>query len=72
MTSTKLHLPQAWLAVSDDRAARETGGFFYHQRPADMHKRVDLHDLQELVALKEGAVAAASILRAYVGRQLGG
>jgi NAD(P)-dependent dehydrogenase (short-subunit alcohol dehydrogenase family) len=26
---------QAWLAVSDDPAARTTGGYFYHQRPID-------------------------------------
>jgi NAD(P)-dependent dehydrogenase (short-subunit alcohol dehydrogenase family) len=27
------HLTQVWLAVSDDPAARVTGGYFYHQRP---------------------------------------
>ena len=30
-------LTQAWLAVSDDRAARVTGGYFYHQRPREAH-----------------------------------
>jgi NAD(P)-dependent dehydrogenase (short-subunit alcohol dehydrogenase family) len=30
------HLTQAWLAVSDDPAARVTGGYFYHQRPKQM------------------------------------
>jgi NAD(P)-dependent dehydrogenase (short-subunit alcohol dehydrogenase family) len=31
------HLTQAWLAVSDDSAARVTGNYFYHQRPAKMN-----------------------------------
>jgi NAD(P)-dependent dehydrogenase (short-subunit alcohol dehydrogenase family) len=28
---------QAWLAVSDDPAARVTGSYFYHQRPREVH-----------------------------------
>jgi len=28
---------QAWLAVSDDRAATGTGGYFFHQRPREVH-----------------------------------
>jgi NAD(P)-dependent dehydrogenase (short-subunit alcohol dehydrogenase family) len=28
---------QAWLAVSDERAATVTGGYFYHQRPRTAH-----------------------------------
>lgn len=28
---------QAWLATSDDPEATGTGGYFYHQRPADPH-----------------------------------
>ena len=28
---------QAWLAVSDDRAATGTGGYFFHQRPQEVH-----------------------------------
>lgn len=28
---------QAWLAVSDDPAARVTGQHFYHQKPTDIH-----------------------------------
>jgi NAD(P)-dependent dehydrogenase (short-subunit alcohol dehydrogenase family) len=31
------HRTQAWLAVSDDPAARGTGGYFYHQKPARLH-----------------------------------
>jgi hypothetical protein len=28
---------QAWLAVSDDPAATVTAGYFYHQRPRQVH-----------------------------------
>jgi NAD(P)-dependent dehydrogenase (short-subunit alcohol dehydrogenase family) len=28
---------QAWLAVSDDPAAMVTGGYFFHQRPQEVH-----------------------------------
>jgi NAD(P)-dependent dehydrogenase (short-subunit alcohol dehydrogenase family) len=28
---------QAWLAVSDDPAAKVTGGYFFHQRPREVH-----------------------------------
>ena len=28
---------QAWLAVSDDPAARVTAGYFYHQRPREVN-----------------------------------
>jgi NAD(P)-dependent dehydrogenase (short-subunit alcohol dehydrogenase family) len=31
------HRTQAWLAVSDDPEALETGRYLYHQRPADEH-----------------------------------
>lgn len=31
------HRTQAWLAVSDEAAARGSGGYFYHRRPADVH-----------------------------------
>lgn len=31
------HRTQAWLAVSAEAAARGSGGYFYHQRPADVH-----------------------------------
>jgi NAD(P)-dependent dehydrogenase (short-subunit alcohol dehydrogenase family) len=30
-------LTQAWLAVSDDAAARVSGGYFHHQKPRDVH-----------------------------------
>ena len=32
------HRTQAWLAVSGDPAAQASGGFFYHQRPGDVHR----------------------------------
>ena len=31
------HRTQAWLAVSDEVAALGSGGYFYHQQPADVH-----------------------------------
>jgi NAD(P)-dependent dehydrogenase (short-subunit alcohol dehydrogenase family) len=31
------HRTQVWLAVSDDPAAKGTGGYFYHQKPARLH-----------------------------------
>ena len=41
------HVTQAWLAVSEDAAARVTGGYFYHQKPRRVSaaaSRVDLQD----------------------------
>lgn len=40
------HLTQAWLAVSDDPAARKTGRFLYHQRPAEVHPAAQDPELQ--------------------------
>ena len=31
------HRTQAWLAVSDDPEAQQSGGFFYHLQPNDVH-----------------------------------
>jgi NAD(P)-dependent dehydrogenase (short-subunit alcohol dehydrogenase family) len=45
---------QAWLAVSDDVAARSTGGYFFHQRPSATHPAV--HD----EAVQEGLLAACA------------
>ena len=41
------HLTQAWLAVGDDPAARETGGVFYHQKPTDVHPAAGDPELQD-------------------------
>jgi NAD(P)-dependent dehydrogenase (short-subunit alcohol dehydrogenase family) len=38
---------QAWLAVSDDPAATVTGGYFYHQRPRDVHPATRSAEVQE-------------------------
>jgi NAD(P)-dependent dehydrogenase (short-subunit alcohol dehydrogenase family) len=38
---------QAWLAVSDDSAATVTGGYFFHQRPREVHPAVREVDVQE-------------------------
>jgi NAD(P)-dependent dehydrogenase (short-subunit alcohol dehydrogenase family) len=41
------HRTQAWLAVSDDAAARVTGEFFYHQRRRDVHPAARNPELQD-------------------------
>jgi NAD(P)-dependent dehydrogenase (short-subunit alcohol dehydrogenase family) len=38
---------QAWLAVSDDTAATVTGGYFFHQRPRQVHPAARSVDIQE-------------------------
>jgi NAD(P)-dependent dehydrogenase (short-subunit alcohol dehydrogenase family) len=38
---------QAWLAVSDDPAARVTGQYFYHQAPRQVHPEARNAELQE-------------------------
>ncbi|MFI5347270.1 MAG: SDR family NAD(P)-dependent oxidoreductase [Elusimicrobiota bacterium] len=37
---------QAWLAVSDDAAARATGGYFHHRKPAPMNPVAAREDVQ--------------------------
>jgi NAD(P)-dependent dehydrogenase (short-subunit alcohol dehydrogenase family) len=41
------HRTQAWLAVSDEAAARGSGGYFYHRRPADVHPAARDPELQD-------------------------
>jgi NAD(P)-dependent dehydrogenase (short-subunit alcohol dehydrogenase family) len=41
------HRTQAWLAVSDDADAIETGRYLYHQRPADEHPDIRDPRLQD-------------------------
>jgi NAD(P)-dependent dehydrogenase (short-subunit alcohol dehydrogenase family) len=51
---------QAWLAVSDDKAAKVTGQYFYHQQPRRVHaaaRRTELQD--ELLAYCAGLTATA-------------
>jgi NAD(P)-dependent dehydrogenase (short-subunit alcohol dehydrogenase family) len=38
---------QVWLAVSDDPAATETGGYFFHQQPRGVHPAARMVDVQE-------------------------
>lgn len=38
---------QAWLAVSDNPAATVTGGYFFHQRPREVHPAARSVDIQE-------------------------
>jgi NAD(P)-dependent dehydrogenase (short-subunit alcohol dehydrogenase family) len=41
------HRTQAWLAVSNDRAARVTGRYFYHQRVRDVNPSANDSELQD-------------------------
>jgi NAD(P)-dependent dehydrogenase (short-subunit alcohol dehydrogenase family) len=41
------HRTQAWLAASDDPAARLTGGYFYHLKPRQPHPKTREVGLQE-------------------------
>ena len=41
------HLTQAWLATSDDPAAKVTGGYFYHQQPRRVNPSAQNEELQE-------------------------
>lgn len=41
------HLTQAWLAVSDDAAARGTGGYYYHMKPARVSEAARDEALQD-------------------------
>jgi hypothetical protein len=38
---------QVWLAVSDDPAATVTGGYFFHQRPGEVHPAARTVALQD-------------------------
>ena len=40
---------QAWLAVSEDPAARASGGYFYHQQPQDPHPAVRDVEVQDML-----------------------
>ncbi len=40
-------LTQVWLAVGDEPAARETGGYFYHQRPGNLNPAAQDPELQD-------------------------
>lgn len=44
---SKAHLTQAWLATSDDPAAKVTGGYFYHQQPRRVNPSTQDEQLQE-------------------------
>lgn len=56
---------QAWLAASDEPAATGSGGYFYHQRPAQVHpaaRRTGLQDalLEQCRALSGAALDVAA------------
>lgn len=53
-------LTQAWLAVSDDEAAKKSGGYFFHQHPKATHKAVFAQPFQdELIAYCERLAGVA-------------
>jgi NAD(P)-dependent dehydrogenase (short-subunit alcohol dehydrogenase family) len=44
---SRAHVTQAWLATSDDSAAKVTGGYFYHQQPRRVNPTAQNEELQE-------------------------
>ena len=52
------HVTQAWLAVSDEPAARSGGGYFYHQRPAELHSDARRTDLQDWLLELRGRLSS--------------
>ena len=50
---------QAWLAVSDEPAAKVTGQHFYHQRPADVHP--DARSVEKQDALLDYCASLADV-----------
>jgi NAD(P)-dependent dehydrogenase (short-subunit alcohol dehydrogenase family) len=54
------HRTQAWLAVSDDTAARSSGGFYYHLKPGKLNSAANDVKLQDaLIQLCETASGIA-------------
>jgi hypothetical protein len=44
---SQAHVTQAWLATSEDSAAKVTGGYFYHQQPRRVNPATRREKLQE-------------------------
>jgi len=44
---SKAHVTQAWLATSDEPAAKVTGGYFYHKQPRRVNPSAQHEELQE-------------------------
>jgi NAD(P)-dependent dehydrogenase (short-subunit alcohol dehydrogenase family) len=44
---SRAHVTQAWLATSDDPAAKVTGGYFYHEQPRRVNPSAQHEELQE-------------------------
>ena len=63
---------QAWLAVSDDPAAKVTGQYFYHQKPRRVNPAAERTDLQERLlaycAEVTGVTLPTLIFKRYPGR----
>jgi NAD(P)-dependent dehydrogenase (short-subunit alcohol dehydrogenase family) len=52
---------QAWLAVSDDPAAKVTGGYFYHQKPRQVHPAAKDVAVQEKLLSECGRISGIAI-----------
>jgi len=52
---------QAWLAVSDDRAALVSGRYLYHQRPRETHPAAEDVEVQERLLDACGALSGTPL-----------
>jgi len=52
---------QAWLAVSDDAAARRSGALYYHQEPTEPHPAVADPDFQDAVLAALAALTGVEL-----------
>jgi NAD(P)-dependent dehydrogenase (short-subunit alcohol dehydrogenase family) len=53
---------QAWLAVSDDPAARRTSGYFFHKRPARMHPAASRSEVQDRLVASCARVSGVTLI----------
>jgi NAD(P)-dependent dehydrogenase (short-subunit alcohol dehydrogenase family) len=53
---------QAWLAVSDDPAARVTGAYFYHQQQQQVHQAARSHQFQDELIDALAALTGTTLL----------
>jgi NAD(P)-dependent dehydrogenase (short-subunit alcohol dehydrogenase family) len=54
-------MTQAWLAASNDAAARVSGGYFFHQHPARLHAAASRADLQDRLLAECAAVSGIAL-----------
>jgi NAD(P)-dependent dehydrogenase (short-subunit alcohol dehydrogenase family) len=56
------HLTQVWLATSDDRQARTSGGYWYHQRRTEPHPAVGDRRFQDQLLEELAGVTATRLV----------